>query len=138
MEKITDLKENSNGGIIHLGEKLKKEKLSLDTELLRPYFKLENVVDGVFQVANKLYGLTFQKDDSVDVYHEDVTAYRVHGENDEYVGLLRRLFSKKRKKRRRLDDKLQRTISKRREKTIVLISQLFVTLQNHQRQSLLF
>ena len=48
---------------------------------------MENVVDGVFQVANKLYGLTFQKDDSVDVYHEDVTAYRVHGENDEYVGL---------------------------------------------------
>ena len=68
-------------------EKLKKEKLSLDTELLRPYFKLENVVDGVFQVANKLYGLTFKKDESVDVYHEDVTAYRVHGENDEYVGL---------------------------------------------------
>ena len=68
-------------------EKLKKEKLSLDTELLRPYFKLENVIDGAFSVANKLYGLSFKKDSNIDVYHEDVTAYRVSDEDGKDVGL---------------------------------------------------
>ena len=43
-------------------EKVRKEKYDLDEEMLKPYFKLENVRDGVFEVANKLYGLTFTPD----------------------------------------------------------------------------
>ena len=68
-------------------EKLKKEKLSLDTEVLRPYFKLENVVSGVFEVAKKLYGLNFKQDEGIEVYHEDVTAYRVTDNAGENIGL---------------------------------------------------
>jgi len=56
----------------YYSEKLKKERFDLDQELLRPYFKLENVLNGAFEVAGKLYGLTFEKTDEIDVYHEDV------------------------------------------------------------------
>ncbi len=58
-------------------EKLKKEKYSIDDELLKPYFKLENVVAGVFKLAEKLYGLTFVKQTNLQKYHQDVTVYNV-------------------------------------------------------------
>ena len=67
-------------------EKLRKEKFSLDDEVLRPYFKLENVLDGAFQMANKLYGLTYKQNKNVDVYHEDVTAYEVY-EGEKFIGM---------------------------------------------------
>lgn len=68
--------------------KLKTAKYSLDDEAMRPYFKLDNVVDGVFGLATKLYGLQFTKLDSVDVYHPDVNAYKVTDDNGRYIGLL--------------------------------------------------
>jgi peptidyl-dipeptidase Dcp len=58
-------------------EKLKKELHALDDEALRPYFKLENVVQGVFDTAEKLFGIQFKKMDDVPVYHKDVEAYEV-------------------------------------------------------------
>ena len=58
-------------------EKLKQQKFSLDDEKLKPYFKLENVIQGVFTVANKLFGLQFEIDHTIDKYHEDVKTYRV-------------------------------------------------------------
>lgn len=58
-------------------EKLKQQKFSLDDEKLKPYFKLENVINGVFTVANKLFGLEFEIDTTIDTYHEDVKTYRV-------------------------------------------------------------
>ena len=58
-------------------EKLKQQKFSLDDEQLKPYFKLENVINGVFTVANKLFGLEFEIDNTIDKYHEDVKTYRV-------------------------------------------------------------
>ncbi|EDM44195.1 peptidyl-dipeptidase [unidentified eubacterium SCB49] len=58
-------------------EKLKQQKFNLDDEKLKPYFKLENVINGVFTVANKLFGLEFEIDNSIDKYHEDVKTYRV-------------------------------------------------------------
>ncbi|WP_432412842.1 M3 family metallopeptidase [Rasiella sp. SM2506] len=58
-------------------EKLKQQKFSLDDEKLKPYFKLENVIDGVFTVAEKLYGLQFTIDNDIDKYHHDVKTYRV-------------------------------------------------------------
>ncbi len=69
-------------------EKLKKEKFSIDDELLKPYFKLENVIDGVFITAQKLYGLTFKQRNDIEVYHKDVTAYEVTNEAGEYVSML--------------------------------------------------
>ena len=61
----------------YYSEKLKQEKFSLDEEELKPYFELEKVLQGMFQVAGNLFGLTFEKDPSIDTYHEEVQAYRV-------------------------------------------------------------
>lgn len=58
-------------------EKLKQKLFNLDDEKLKPYFKLENVIEGVFTVANKLFGLQFEGDKSIDVYHKDVKTYKV-------------------------------------------------------------
>lgn len=71
---LTDLQRWDFG---YYSEKLKKEKYTIDDELLKPYFKLENVVDGVFKTANKLYGLNFKENTEIDRYHPDVTVYEV-------------------------------------------------------------
>ncbi len=74
--------------VAYYSEKLKKEKFSIDDELLKPYFKLENVIDGVFITAQKLYGLSFKQRNDIEVYHKDVTAYEVTNEAGEYVSML--------------------------------------------------
>lgn len=71
----------------YYSEKLKMEKYDFDTEVLRPYFKLENVIDGVFQVAKKLYGLTFKLVQDIPKYHEDVLTYVVYNESGEEQAL---------------------------------------------------
>lgn len=58
-------------------EKLREQKYALNEEETRPYFKMENVREGIFEVANKLYGLNFRKLDNVPVYHPEVDAYEV-------------------------------------------------------------
>lgn len=68
-------------------EKLKQKRFNLDDEKLKPYFKLENAVSGMFQVANKLYGLNFKKIDNVEKYHEEVDTYLVTDEKGNYVAL---------------------------------------------------
>lgn len=68
-------------------EKLKKDKYEFDSEKLKPYFKLENVVDGVFKVANKLYGLSFKERRDIPVYHKDVRAFEVLDEDQRHVGV---------------------------------------------------
>lgn len=69
-------------------EKLRKAKYDLDEEELKPYFKLENVRDGVFMVANKLYGITFTQLHDMPVYHTDVTAYEVKDSDGSHLGIL--------------------------------------------------
>ena len=66
----------------------KQEKFDFDDECLRPYFMSDNVINGVFKVANIMYGFDFQELDNVQVYHEDVKAYKVTDSNDGYVGIL--------------------------------------------------
>jgi peptidyl-dipeptidase Dcp len=68
-------------------EKLKKEKYEVDDEILKPYFQLENVIDGVFGVAQKLYGLSFHRNTDIPVYHEDVSVYEVKDEEGKHVAL---------------------------------------------------
>lgn len=58
-------------------EKLRKKKYDIDDELLRPYFQLENVVDGVFETATLLYGIRFVENPLIPVYHPEVKAYEV-------------------------------------------------------------
>lgn len=61
----------------YYAEKLKQQRFNLDDEILKPYFQLEKVIDGVFTVAQKLFGLQFEIDLTIDVYHPDVKTYRV-------------------------------------------------------------
>ncbi|MEM5565346.1 M3 family metallopeptidase [Psychroserpens sp. AS72] len=61
----------------YYSEKLKQKLFSLDDEQLKPYFKLENVIDGVFTIAERLFDLKFEEIDTIDKYHEDVLTYKV-------------------------------------------------------------
>ncbi|MCX2680411.1 M3 family metallopeptidase [Galbibacter sp. EGI 63066] len=68
-------------------EKLKQKLFDLDDEKLKPYFKLENVIQGVFTVAKRLYGLTFEETKDIDKYHEDVKTYKVLDENKKLTAI---------------------------------------------------
>lgn len=72
----------------YYAEKLRKEKYALDEEMLRPYFKLENVIDGVFLLANKLYGLKFEERKDIPVYHPEVRVFEVKEADGRLVGIL--------------------------------------------------
>lgn len=72
----------------YYAEKVKKAKYDLDEEMLRPYFKLENVRNGAFYVANKLYGLQFIERKDVPKYHEDVKVFEVRDTDNTQVGIL--------------------------------------------------
>ena len=64
--------------------KLQLEKYNLDAEMLRPYFELSKVIDGVFGLANRLYGITFKENKDIPVYHPDVKAYEVFDKDGSY------------------------------------------------------
>lgn len=68
-------------------EKIRAERYDLDDEKVKPYFKLENVRDGAFHVANRLYGLTFTPYNDLPAYHEDVEAYEVKDADGSLIGL---------------------------------------------------
>ena len=72
----------------YYAEKLKQEKFNLSEEELKPYFQLENVIQGAFDVATKLYGITFKAIDTIDKYHEEVTTYEVLDKDGNFLSLL--------------------------------------------------
>lgn len=92
MQKIAD----AEGGNFPLqswdwwyyAEKLRKAKYDLDENELRPYLKLENVRDGMFAVANKLYGITFEKRTDLPVYEKDVETFEVKEADGKHLGIL--------------------------------------------------
>ena len=71
----------------YYSEKLKQKLFNLDDEKLKPYFKLENVIAGVFKVAEKLFGLQFEEVFDVDKYHPDVKTYRIYNQDKNLVSL---------------------------------------------------
>ena len=71
----------------YYSEKLKQKLFDLDDEKLKPYFKLENVIEGVFKIANKLYQLNFKEVYDVDTYHKDVKTYEVTDQNKDFIAL---------------------------------------------------
>ncbi|GAA0881190.1 M3 family metallopeptidase [Algoriphagus jejuensis] len=71
----------------YYSELLKKEKYALDDELLRPYFQLEKVIDGVFQTAENLFGITFVPNPEIPVYHPEVTAYEVNDRSGKHLAV---------------------------------------------------
>ena len=69
-------------------EMYKKHKYDVDQEKLKPYFSLANVLNGVFEISNKLYGLKFKKISDVDTYNNEVNTYEVKDEKNNFVALL--------------------------------------------------
>ena len=67
--------------------KLQMERYNLDSEMLRPYFQLDKVIDGVFGLANRLYGITFKENSDIPVYHPDVKAYEVFDRDGSYLAV---------------------------------------------------
>lgn len=96
MAELTDFASELEGRTVEIkpwdysyyANKLKNAKYSYDEEALRPYFPLDNVIDGVFGLATKLYGLTFTPNSTIQVYHPDVKAYEVHNADGSLVGIL--------------------------------------------------
>lgn len=72
----------------YYAEKLKKEKFNIDDEALKPYFKLENVLQGAFNTAGKLFGLTFKEVKNIPVFHSEVKTYEVYDENGNFLAIL--------------------------------------------------
>lgn len=71
----------------YYAEKLKTVLYEINSEILKPYFQLENVIEGVFSLSKQLFGLTFKMNDTIPVYHPEVIVYEVLDENNEFVAL---------------------------------------------------
>ena len=72
----------------YVSEKLKQAQLDLNEQLLKPYFPLEKVKLGLFEIVGKLYGLSFKKNNDIEGYHEEVDIYEVFNSQGEYHALL--------------------------------------------------
>lgn len=72
----------------YYSHKLRMEKYDIDAEMLRPYFELSRVKQGVFGLATRLYGITFKENKDIPVYHPDVTAYEVFDRDGSYLAVL--------------------------------------------------
>src|SRR5690606_23855483 len=71
----------------YYSEKLKQKMFDLDDEKLKPYFKLENVIEGVFKVAEKLFDLQFEEVFDIEKYHPELKTYRVTDKDDRLISL---------------------------------------------------
>jgi len=69
-------------------EILKAQKFNIDDETVKPYFRLDRVENGVFMLANKLFGLTFKQSDTIPVYHEEVKVFEVYDANEQFLAVL--------------------------------------------------
>ena len=72
----------------YYSEKVKVEKFNIDDEMLKPYFELNNVINGVFGLATELYGITFKMNISIPVYNEEVVPYEVFDKTGEFLAVL--------------------------------------------------
>jgi len=86
-KKLDDIDRLEKWDGAYYSEKLKQKLFNLDDEKLKPYFKLENVIAGVFKVAEKLFGLQFEEVFDIDKYHEDVKTYRVTDMEGKFISL---------------------------------------------------
>lgn len=72
----------------YYSEKLRQQRYDLDEEALRPYFSLENVREGIFDLTNKLWGLTYVRNHDIPLYHEEVEAWEVFKEDGDFLAVL--------------------------------------------------
>lgn len=86
--EVDGIEELQTWDTAYYSEKLKKKKYNYDEEELRPFFKVENVIDGLFKVAEKMYGITFKQLDNIPVYHQEVKVFEVKEKDGSHLGLL--------------------------------------------------
>lgn len=93
-EKLSEFAKNTDGieelqkwDAAYYTEKLKQKLFDLDDEKLKPYFKLENVISGVFEIAGRLFNLSFEEINDIDKYHEDVKTYKVTDRKGEFLAI---------------------------------------------------
>ncbi|MCD8203357.1 MAG: M3 family metallopeptidase [Prevotella sp.] len=95
LEEINKMARKMNGNDFKMmpwdfsfySHKLQLKKYNLDSEMLRPYFELSKVINGVFGLANTLYGITFKENKDIPVYHPDVKAYEVFDEDGTFLAV---------------------------------------------------
>ena len=80
-------------------EMYKKHKYDVDQEKLKPYFSLTNVLNGAFEISNKLYGLNFKKNSTIDTYNDEVNTYEVKDGKNNFIALLYTDFHPRKGKR---------------------------------------
>jgi len=73
--------------LAHYSYQLQMKKYNIDSEMLRPYFELDKVIDGIFGLARRLYGITFREAPEIPVYHPDVKAYEVFDEDGSFLAV---------------------------------------------------
>ena len=81
------LEELKKWDFSYYSEKLKQKEYEIDDEILKPYFQLEDVIQGAFDVAHKLYGIRFSERSDIQKYHEDVITYEVLDENEKHLAV---------------------------------------------------
>lgn len=86
-KKLDGIEELQKWDAAYYSEKLRQQRFDLDDEKLKPYFQLEHVISGVFEIAGKLFGLKFREVDGVDTYHDEVRTYEVTDETGKYIAL---------------------------------------------------
>ena len=84
--------------VSYYSEKLKQERYAISQEELRPWFPLEKVLSGLFEIAQRLFSVTFQADQSVDLYHPDVRFYRVFRDGEEIAAFYMDLYARAKKR----------------------------------------
>ena len=92
LRKLFEMKNKSKDKMMpwdsgYYSHQLQMRKYNLDAEMLRPYFELSKVIEGVFGLANRLYGITFQENKDIPVYHPDVKAYEVYDKDGSYLAV---------------------------------------------------
>jgi len=88
LAKEDDIAQLEKWDSAYYSEKLKKKLFNLDQEQLKPYFKLENVIEGVFTISNKLFDLVFEEIETIDKYHPEVKTYKVSDTSGKYISIL--------------------------------------------------
>ena len=86
-KELDDIDHLEKWDSAYYAEKLKQKRFQLDDEQLKPYFKLDNVIHGVFTVAKKLYNLHFKEVFEIDKYHEEVKTYEVYDGDHNFTAL---------------------------------------------------
>lgn len=93
---LTDLQKWDGA---YYNEKLKQSLFDLDDEKLKPYFELNKVLDGVFEIAQRLFGYTFKQVDDIPTYHNDVKTYEVYNRENEFLAVFYADFHPRKGKR---------------------------------------